>query len=221
MGIYIETLILYILLFFRGLAALFTGAEIKATDFSVTADIVNIITYSVPSLILIWYLVIKTKKTDIWIVKPGKKDFISFFITLPCLLFTGLIVSFIGSYIDGTSSQAFQSPSTTPEWVFLSVTCLLTAYLEESYFRYYLLSKRDELNLNAVSALTFSVILFSICHIYEGPWGFLNSIISGTILGFIFLRYSSLHGIAFAHAAYNILIYVINALINETIKIAS
>jgi membrane protease YdiL (CAAX protease family) len=221
MGIYIEALILYILLFFRGSAALLIGVEVDASDFSVTADIVNIITYSLPSLILIWYLTFKTKKIDIWIVKPGKKDFISFVITLPCLLFTGLIVTFIGSYIGGVPDQTFHSPSTITEWAILSATCLLTAYLEESYFRFYLLSKREELNLNAVSALAFSVILFSICHIYEGPWGFMNALISGTILGFIFLRYYSIHGIAFAHALYNIIIYVINALVNETIKTAS
>jgi len=57
--------------------------------------------------------------------------------------------------------------------------------------------------------LVFSVILFAVCHIYEGPWGFLNAVISGAIFGFVFLRYNSLHGIAVAHALYNILILVI------------
>jgi membrane protease YdiL (CAAX protease family) len=144
-------------------------------------------------------------------VKPGRKDYISFIITLPFLLITGLFVSLIGAYINGTSSQAFSSPSTPTEWVFLSITCLLSSYLEESYFRFYLLSKREELNLNNTSALAFSVILFSICHIYEGPWGFMNAAISGTVLGFVFLRYYSIHGIALAHALYNISIYVINS----------
>jgi membrane protease YdiL (CAAX protease family) len=213
MGIYIEALILYILLFFRGSIAVFSGVDVEAVDFSVSAELVNIFTYSIPSLILIWYLAVRTKKVEIWIVKPGKKDYISFIITLPFLLITGLFVSLVGSYINGTSSQIFHSPSTPTEWVFLSITCLLSAYLEESYFRFYLLSKKEELNLNNTSALAFSVILFSICHIYEGPWGFMNAAISGTILGFVFLRYYSIHGIALAHALYNISIYVINSLL--------
>jgi membrane protease YdiL (CAAX protease family) len=222
MGIYIEALILYILLFLRGSAAVFTDGGAEAVGFSIIAELVNIITYSIPSLILVWYLAFRTNKTEIWVIKPGKKDFVSFIITLPCLLITGSIVSLIGLYISGTTSQTtLHLPSTSTEWVYLFITCLLSAYLEESYFRFYLLSKREELNFNAVSALVFSVILFSICHIYEGPWGFMNAVISGTILGFIFLRYYSIHGIALAHAMYNISIYIINAFINENLKIAS
>ena len=183
------------------------------TDFSVTAELVNIFSYLLPSLALIWYLIYKARKIELWAVKPGKKDILSFFIIFPSLLITGIIVTFTGVYIGGNSSQiALKSPSSVIEWVFLSITCLLSAYLEESYFRYYLLTKKEELNLNAASALGVSVVMFSICHIYEGPWGFMNAVISGTILGFVFLRYYSLHGIAIAHAFYNISIYVINAL---------
>jgi len=215
MGIYIEALILYILLFFPGSTFIFTNKEAVVIDFSVTAGLVNIFTFLMPSLALIWYLIYKARKIEIWAVRPGKKDIISFIITLPCLLITGLAVTFTGVYIGGHSSEiTLKSPSTVIEWIILFITCLLSAYLEESYFRYYLLTKREELNLNAASALALSVVMFSICHIYEGPWGFMNAVISGTILGFIFLRYYSLHGIAIAHTLYNISIYVINALVN-------
>jgi membrane protease YdiL (CAAX protease family) len=140
MGIYIEALILYILLFLRGSSAIFMGVKVEVTEFSTAAELVNIITYSIPSLILIWYLALRVNKIEIWVLKPGKKDLVSFIITLPCLLITGLIVSFTGSYIRGTSAQiTLHSPSTLKEWVFLSITCLLTAYLEECYFRFYLL----------------------------------------------------------------------------------
>jgi len=215
MGIYIEALILYILLFFSGSAVYFTDKSAAVADFSVTAELVNILTYSLPALVLIWYLIVKARKVEIWAVKPGKKDIKSFIITLPCLLITGLVVTFVGSYIGGNSAEVItHSPTTVTDWIFLSITCLLSAYLEESYFRYYLLTRREELNLNAPSALALSVALFSICHIYEGPWGFMNAIISGTILGFVFLQYYSLHGIAIAHALYNVSVYVLNAVVN-------
>jgi len=45
--------------------------------------------------------------------------------------------------------------------------------------------------------------------LYEGPWGFLNAALSGTVLAFVFLRFRSLHGISAAHALYNILVYVL------------
>ena len=62
-----------------------------------------------------------------------------------------------------------------------------------------------------LGAVMGSTMLFSICHIYEGPWGFLNSALSGLVLAFTFLRFRSLHGVAIAHALYNILAYVLGA----------
>jgi membrane protease YdiL (CAAX protease family) len=214
MGIYIEALILYILLFLQGSVVLFTGGKAETANFSVTAELVEIFMYFIPSLVLIWYLIFKARTIEIWAVKPGKKDLASFIVTLPCLLITGFFITLTGSYIGAPAEGiTLNLPSTAAEWLLLCVTCLLAAYLEESYFRFYLISRREELNLNAASALALSVVLFSICHIYEGPWGFMNAVISGTILGFVFLRYNSLHGIAAAHALYNISIYVINVIL--------
>jgi len=211
MGIYIEALVLYILLFLHGSLAFLAGGGTDAANFSATTELVNIFAYLAPALVLIWLLITKTPKMELWAIRPGKKDLFSCIITFPCLLITGFIVTIIGSYISGPSENLTLSlPSSAAEWVLLFFTCLLSAYLEESYFRFYLLSKREEFNLNAVSALALSVILFSICHIYEGPWGFLNAVISGTILGFMFLRYNSLHGVAIAHTFYNISIYIIS-----------
>jgi len=210
MGIYIEALILYILLFLHGSLALFTGSGAENSNFSATAELVNIFAYFIPSLMLIWHLIIKEQKIEMWVFRLGKKDFLSFIIAFPCLLITGFSVAFIGSYIGGsTGNIALNLPSSGIECILLFITCFLSAYLEESYFRFYLLTKREVLNLNAVSSLIFSVVLFAVCHIYEGPWGFLNAVISGAILGFVFLRYNSLHGIAIAHAFYNISVFVI------------
>jgi membrane protease YdiL (CAAX protease family) len=56
--------------------------------------------------------------------------------------------------------------------------------------------------------VVFSTFLFSLCHIYEGPGGFINSILAGILLSALFIRYRSLHGVAWAHGAYNIFVYV-------------
>jgi len=177
----------------------------------------RILLYTIPSLTLIWYLLLKAKKIKEWgIHQLGKKDLISGLMAFPCLLITGFAVAAAASSIGGNTAQiAIYSPTGALGWIILCFYCLFSAYLEESFFRFYLLSRRNELNLSASSALVLSVVLFSICHIYEGPWGFLNSVLAGTILAFTFLRYNSLHGIAIAHALYNITAYGINAILTQ------
>jgi len=213
-GIYIEAIILYIVLFFSGSAGWFSSGS--AEDFSVWAELAGTLLYSLPSIALIWYLLFKVKKPAKWGIKPGKNDVLSGLMALPCLLLTGLTASFVGSRLGGSSAQVLiHSPTTIAGWIILCISRISAAYLEESYFRFYLLSRKKELNLEAAPALAFSVILFSVCHIYEGPWGFLNAVISGTLLAFIFLRYNALHGIAIAHGLYNISVYAINALLAQ------
>jgi len=210
-----EALILYIVIFFSGTAgAIVNGAQ--TADFSITAQITGILLHSVPSLALIWYLILKSKRSEVRVIRPVRKDVISALITLPCLLLIGAMTSFASSFTGGSQPQVSpNSPSTVPGWITLCVSCICAAYLEESYFRYYLLTRHDELKLNASSALVFSTALFSICHIYEGPWGFLNAALSGAFLCFIFLRYKPLHGIAIAHGLYNIAVYAVNSFLTN------
>jgi hypothetical protein len=185
-------------------------------EFSLQGELIKIFLFFIPSLTLIWFLIFKAQKTKIRIIRPGKKDLVSGLIALPCLLITGFAIVFISSHISGTDAQTvLHSPSTIPGWIVLCFSCVFSAYLEESFFRYYLLSRRKELNLSSTAALAFSVILFSICHIYAGPWAFLNAAISGTFLGLIFLRYNSIHGIGIAHALYNISAFAMNTIFNQ------
>jgi len=213
MVIYIEALLLYVVLFFSGSIGIFSGG---GDGFSISAVLIRTASYTIPSLALIWYLLIRARKARDWDIVPGIKDLISCLITLPCLFLTGFFIASVSYIIGGTTAQiSINFPLTTPGWIALCASCVSSAYLEESFFRFYLLSRRDELKLNATWALVVSVALFSICHLYEGPWGFLNSVISGTILCFVFLRYHSLHGIAIAHSLYNIFIYVNNAMLQN------
>ena len=213
MGTYIEAIILYIVLFFSGSVISTAGGTGEAAGFSITAELAKIFIHSIPSLALIWYLLLKTKHVINREIIPGKKDIIPGLITLSGLLITGFIIAFISSYISGTLAQVMlYSPSTPTGWIVLSFSLIIAAYTEESFFRFYMLVKKDDFKMNAMQALIFSVLLFSICHIYEGLWGFLNAALSGAFLCFIFLRYKSIHGISVAHGFYNIAIYVINAL---------
>ena len=204
MGVYIEALILYVLLFLSG--SIYRPGGFAA--FSIVPELARIFLYNAPALALIWYLLLKVKNFREWGVdKPGKKDLFAGFLALPCLLLAGFSVTFVSSFFDETAVM-IPTPTSVPSWIVLGFSCISTGYLEESFFRFYLLSKRKEFKLSDIAAVTLSTALFSICHIYEGPWGFLNSVISGVLLSFIFLRYKSLHGIAIAHGLYNLIAYV-------------
>ena len=212
LGVYIELLLLYTVLFLSGVAGV-SGAAHGMIGFSYTAELARIIMYNLPSMALIWYLLLKIKSFKGWgIGLPNKNDLFTGLISLPCLLLIGLTVAFAASRFGTPDGMMLTSPSSALGWIILGVSCISTGYLEESFFRFYILSKRERLGLSNTSALIFSTIIFAICHIHGGPWAFLNSFLAGVFLCFIFLRYRSLHGIAIAHGLYNLAVYVINAL---------
>ena len=209
----IEPLVLYAVLFLRIPPAPNAAEEIA---FSVPDETARIMMYNIPSLVLIWYLLLKVKSLKDWgIAPPGPRDALPAALALPGLVLTGLAVSLVSPYLsDIPQGPRFLPPENIPAWIVLVISCISTGYLEESFFRFYLLSKWEERGMGAVPAALVSTLLFSFCHVYEGPWGFLNSALAGTLLCFIFLRYRSLHGVACAHGLYNILAYTLNSLPN-------
>jgi len=211
MSTFVEPLILYAVLFFRISAGRPPSGE--AVEFSITVEIARILLYNLPSLALVWYLLLRVKSLKEWgITLPGKNDLIPAVTALPALVLIGLTISLASHYfVEIPSGSRFLPPHNFISWGILFISCLSTAYLEESFFRFYLLSKREEMGIGNHRAVLISTLSFSICHIYEGPWGFLNAALSGVLLAFVFLRFRSLHGIAFAHALYNVLVYALGA----------
>jgi membrane protease YdiL (CAAX protease family) len=104
-----------------------------------------------------------------------------------------------------------EAPGTLVSWLVLTASSLGTGYLEESYFRAYLHTRLREAGLGPLKSTALSAILFALCHFYEGPWGALNALLAGIFLSLLFLRYKSLHGLAWAHGAYNIFVYLLYA----------
>jgi len=92
--------------------------------------------------------------------------------------------------------------------LFTGVTVVLSflasAYLEESYFRVYLTARLP--GGQTWRASLFGSFLFALCHLYEGPWGAANAFCSGLFLCRLYCRRPHLHGLACAHAAYNLLV---------------
>jgi len=212
MNTFIEPLILYAVLFFRiSTGAMLSGEAVEnPVEFSAFLETARIFLYNIPSLALVWYLLLKEKSLKEWgITLPGKRDLIPAVMTSPALILIGMAISIASRHFDEIpSGSRFLPPQGFISWIILVISCISTAYLEESFFRFYLLSKREEMGLSSHHAVLVSVVSFSLCHMYEGPWGFLNAVLSGIVLAFMFLRFRSLHGIAFGHALYNVLVYV-------------
>jgi len=210
---FIEPFILYWVLFFRIPSGMEPGEGAIALEFSWTAETARIFMYTLPSLTLVWYLLLKVKSLKAMGIRlPQKKDFVVASLAFCALTLIGVTISLVSAkFGEAVALRQYFSPKTVTAWAVLVVSCVSSAYLEESYFRFYLFSKKEEMGLGPHRAVLVSTLLFSLCHIYEGPWGFLNAALSGVVLAYVFLRFRSLHGIAVAHALYNILAYVLQA----------
>ena len=207
---FIEPFIIYWVLFFRIPVGSTPG---EVLEFSWTAETGRILMYTLPSLALVWYLLLRAKSLkEMGIKLPQKKDFVAASLAFSTLTLIGVTISLVSAQFGETAGlRQSLSPKALTEWTVLVISCISSAYLEESFFRFYLLSRKEEMGLGPHRAVLVSTLLFSICHIYEGPWGFLNAALSGVVLAYIFLRFRSLHGVAAAHALYNILAYVLQA----------
>jgi len=206
---FIEPFIIYWVLFFRFPAGRAPGEGAVAMEFSWTAETARLLMYTLPSLALVWYLLLKVKSLKAMGIRlPQKKDFIVAALAFCALTLIGVTISLVSAKFGEALLQSL-GPKTVTGWAVLVISCISSAYLEESYFRFYLFSKKEEMGLGPHRAVLVSTLLFSLCHIYEGPWGFLNAALSGIVLAYVFLRFRSLHGIAAAHALYNILAYVV------------
>jgi membrane protease YdiL (CAAX protease family) len=207
MSALIEPLILYFVLFLSG--SVYPAPPPLLIPFSLSAELVRTFFYNIPSLALIWYILLRSKSFRAWgagISFP--RDLPSLALTFPGMILIGFTISAVSSFFPGIpEGPRVESPENIPGWLVLVLSCLSTGYLEESFFRFYLHRKLEDHGISQGRTVLVSVFLFSICHIYEGPWGCLNAILAGFLLSFVFMRFRSLHGIAFAHGLYNIFVY--------------
>jgi membrane protease YdiL (CAAX protease family) len=205
---FIEPLILYLVLFLPGGVP---NSPPELIVFSAGRELARIFLYNVPSFALIWYLLLQKKKIADWgVLTFRREDLHSLVIALPGLLLIGLTISLISPlFQDIPAASVVSAPANVPGWMVLVLSCFSTGYLEESYFRFYLLNRLGDLGIKTGSLLGVSVLFFALCHIYEGPWGVLNAVLAGALLALIFLRYRSLHGISLAHGLYNVFVYAL------------
>ncbi|MDR2742259.1 MAG: CPBP family intramembrane metalloprotease [Treponema sp.] len=210
-----EPFIVYAVLFFPGFASSgfssgTAGAEEAETiQFVISQELSHILGFTVPALALIGYLLVLRGGKKRLPGSPRSGDCLSLALALPGLLGVGLLISLVSSVFSaGSSALTVEAPRGLLAVMVMFFSCLSTGYLEEFYFRYYLSLRFKQAGLGEPFAIGLSVLLFSLCHIYEGLWGALNAFLAGILLSLVYKKYRALHGIAWAHGFYNVFIYL-------------
>jgi membrane protease YdiL (CAAX protease family) len=208
-GALMEPLLLYLVLFVPGAVPYSPPPDLIV--FSTEREIVRILIYNIPSFALIWYLLLQKKNLRAWGIRPpGKNDLLAAFCAIPGLLLIGLVISAVSPlFTELPAGAGLTAPGSLSGWIVMILSCISTGYLEESFFRFYLLTRLHEFGIRSGKLVCLSVLLFALCHVYEGPWGMLNAVLAGTLLSFLFLHFRSLHGIALAHGLYNAFVYAL------------
>jgi membrane protease YdiL (CAAX protease family) len=217
-----KPLILYLLLFASGLVS--QGPYPAIIPFSARRELIRIFAYTIPSLGIIWYLLYRDTPAlhRPWvqgILKPRIQDLTALggaLLGLGCIGFCiaqagPLLNSLLAHYIKIPPGPGLEAPPGLLAWAVILGSCLGTGYLEESYFRLYLLLRLEAAGIGIRRRVFLSCLLFSLCHRYEGPWGVLQAALAGIVLSLVFIRYRTFHGIAWAHGAYNGLLYLITS----------
>jgi membrane protease YdiL (CAAX protease family) len=173
----------------------------------------RIIFYDLPALFLVLYLLFRdTSGSSVGFQKPQKQDGLIALVTFVILSSVSLFISWASSALfHGPDILFVEAPRGFARWTVAVFAGLSTAYFEETFFRAYLLRRFAEGGLSASKSILISALLFSLCHLYEGPWGVLNAFIAGIVLALAFWRRNSVHGPAWAHGAYNLIIYAMGS----------
>ncbi|MDR0314269.1 MAG: CPBP family intramembrane metalloprotease [Treponema sp.] len=202
------------MLFFPGYYSFIPELSGQVIPFSALRELNRVFSYSLPALALLWYLVLEKKSLAVNSanLKPEKKDLFSFLWAFPGLALIAAGINFIGAGFSSFTAPIVEAPVDALGWIAVGLSCVGTGYLEESFFRFYLLQKLESRVPQKTARILFSVLLFAVCHVYEGPLGIMNAALAGFLLSIIFTQYRTLHGIAWAHALYNSLVYIFSFL---------
>lgn len=125
---------------------------------------------------------------------------------------TALAESFFQT--DVPAGPLFARPEGAAEIAVMAVSCIAAAYLEEAFFRVFLLRRllahgAGGSDTGGFSASLVSAALFAACHGWEGAAGIVGAFLSGLFLNYWITRTKSLSGAAVSHAAYNIAVYLL------------
>ena len=92
----------------------------------------------------------------------------------------------------------------------LFISSLAIGYREELFFRAYLMTRLDQMEVTPAAAVVLSAILFAAGHLYEGVAGVSVALASGLFLALAYRSGRNLHQVAIAHGLYNFAILILS-----------
>jgi len=134
-----------------------------------------------------------------------------FAIAFPGLIIIGVLAALAARFFGILPDTMPPAPEGAAAWAVTALTALTVGYLEEGYFRAYLLPRLEGAGIRAAEAVIAGTALFALCHAWEGPGGIINAALAGLFLSLLWMKFKSLHGLALAHALYNVAAYAVIA----------
>ena len=117
------------------------------------------------------------------------------------------VFGFSGAETNGTAQVFAGLEQRYPAYVWiplLTVAMLSVGFVEELFFRAYLITRMEQMDRPAGHAVLFAALLFSVGHGYQGGQALFFSLVAGVLLGVLWLRRGRLLPFALGHAAYNL-----------------
>jgi membrane protease YdiL (CAAX protease family) len=221
-------LVIYALFFFPDsshVQSLFTSVSETVLPFSAFNELFQILVFYIPALALVLYFCLqhtpdlKLKES----LSTGRTNALtSYFKFTVCVILctAGLLLAgsltivaenFLSKVEDfpGTLTPVVETPSGVFAVSVMALSCIVAAYLEESFFRLLLYRRLLTVGLQKAQAILTASLLFALCHAWQGFWGMSGAFLSGIFLGFLFAQRESLNLIALSHALYNIIVYML------------
>lgn len=96
-------------------------------------------------------------------------------------------------------------------WIPLGVMMLSVAWVEELFFRGYLLTRLLQVGTSTTAAIVVAALLFSLGHGYQGVGALAFSFAAGVFLGILWVRKGGILNLTIGHAIYNIVALVLVA----------
>lgn len=164
------------------------------------------ILYSIPLIILILSLMLKTGKHTpqfYGLNRPNLKKTSLILLLAPLLIVLSLVISTIISHLDPQaiiSRPQFTNYKIIP---LLIIAFTAAAYMEELLFRAYLYQNLAKWNSPRV-AMIISSFLFCLPHIDQGSGALIGTFILGLCFSMIYLKTKNLHIAAITHLFYNL-----------------
>ena len=215
-------LVIYTLFFFPDSYSaqnLFASVPEPIPPFSAFDELFQIFVFYIPALALVFYFSLqhiqdsplkKSYPTGTYLKCAARIMLCTF-----CLLLIGGFTVITESFVTGTENfpAAFAPVVERPSGVLaisvMIISCIIAAYLEESFFRALLYHRLLISGLRKIPAILTASFLFAVCHAWQGVWGMSDALLSGVFLGFLFEKQKSLNIIALGHALYNIIVYLL------------